>query len=400
MSRLLIAVPPLAGHLNPATALAAELTRRGHQVGWVGSEAVLRPVLGPAALVHPTGSRILREQSGHGAAAVASLWDRFLLPYAKFTLPAVQRAVRAYRPDALLVDQQMFAGALVARASGLPWASLVATTMELADPFRDLPAVRAWLAGRLAAVRALGGLPAGDGFDPRFSPHLALALTSTALSGPPPALPCPPAYVGPLLGDRPPVPELPAEAVEVFAAGRPLLLVSTGTLAADVAGDFTRRAVEAVRLLGDRVAAIVVAPPETVPDPPAGVLVAPRVPMLALLPRLAAVLTHGGLNTVTESLAHGVPLVVAPIRLDQPVNARDVVAAGAGVRVSFARVGPERLAGALAAVLEGAHRSAAARIAASFAAAGGVPAAAGLVERLVQSGSKGQQPLSMGTSRS
>ncbi|HST65296.1 MAG TPA: nucleotide disphospho-sugar-binding domain-containing protein, partial [Mycobacteriales bacterium] len=334
--KVLVAVPPLAGHLNPATALAAELTRRGHEVAWVGSEAVLRPVLGPDAVVHPTGSRILREQSGHGAAAVSSLWRRFLVPYTKFTLPAVQRAVDAARPDLVLADQQMFAGALVAHRCGLPWATVATTTMELARPFRELPAVEAELAAHLDTVRAQAGV---TGVDPRFSPYLCLALTSTVLSGP--ARAGRPAYVGPLLGRRPPVDFRRPE------TDRPLVLVSTGTLADDLATDFHRRVLAAAA----GVHAILVAPPESVPDPPPHVTVAARVPVLELLPQLAAVVSHGGLNTVTEALAHGVPLVVAPIRHDQPVNARDVAAAGAGVRVSFARAEPARIAAALAAAL-------------------------------------------------
>ena len=384
-------VPPLAGHLNPATALAAELTRRGHEVHWVGSEAVLRPVLGPDAVVHPTGSRILREQSGHGAAAVASLWERFLVPYTKFTLPAVRRAVRAAAPDLVLADQQMFAGALVAHQEGLPWVAVATTTMELARPFAALPAVEAELAGHLDAVRALAGV---TGVDPRFSPLLTLALTSTALSGPArAATPVPPAYVGPLLGARPPLP------VPALPDGVPLVLVSTGTLADGLAADFTGRAVAALDLLAGRAHALVVAPPDRVPPGPY-VTAAARVPVLELMPRLAAVVTHAGLNTVTEALAHGVPLVVAPIRHDQPVNAAAVVAAGAGVRVSFARAEPARLAAALAAVLgDPGPRAAAGRIRDSFRAAGGVSAAADLVERSVQFSANGQQPLSTGTAR-
>lgn len=388
MSRILVAVPPLAGHLNPATALATELARRGHTVSWLGSELVLRPVLGPDAVVHPTGTRVLRDQHGHGAAAVASLWERFLVPYAKFTLPAVRKALAAAEPDLVLADQQMFAAALGADRAGVPWASLVTTTMELSRPFRDLPAVEAELARHLDTVRALAG--AGPEVDPRFSPGLSLALTTPALSGPARTGTC--AYVGPLLGARPPLPmpDLP---------DRPLVLVSTGTLADELARDFLRRAVAALDLLGGRVHGVLVAPPDAAPPSPY-VTAAARLPLLELMPRFAAVVTHGGLNTVTEALAHGVPLVVAPIRHDQPVNAADVVAAGAGVRVSFARAEPARLAAALTAVLdEPSFRAGAHRIRDSFAAAGGVTAAADRVERFVQAGSYRQQPLSSGTSR-
>ena len=99
--------------------------------------------------------------------------------------------------------------------------------------------------------------------------------------------------------------------------------------------------------------------------------------MLTVLPRLAAVLCHAGMGTVTEALAFGVPLVVAPIRHDQPAIAWQVLAAGAGRQVSFANASPAQLAEAVTAVLDQpGYRAAAERIAADFAAAGGAARAA------------------------
>ena len=133
-----------------------------------------------------------------------------------------------------------------------------------------------------------------------------------------------------------------------------------------------------------------VAPPDMVGALPPNVLVRPRVPQLALLARTAAVVTHGGHNTVCEALAHGLPLVVAPIRDDQPIIAGQVVASGAGVRVKFGRVSAEGLRAAIHLVLtEPDHRAAAAHVQASFAEAGGAPAAAGHLEQLVASSASG-----------
>ncbi|MFE0381998.1 glycosyltransferase, partial [Streptomyces inhibens] len=41
--RVLFVVPPLAGHVNPTVAVAAELAARGHQVAWTGPAAALTP---------------------------------------------------------------------------------------------------------------------------------------------------------------------------------------------------------------------------------------------------------------------------------------------------------------------------------------------------------------------
>ncbi|OMI36018.1 glycosyltransferase [Streptomyces sparsogenes] len=118
-----------------------------------------------------------------------------------------------------------------------------------------------------------------------------------------------------------------------------------------------------------------------------------EVPQLPLLARVAAVVCHAGHNTVCEALWHGVPLVVAPIRDDQPVVAGQVVAAGAGVRVRFGRVTAAGLGEALDTVLyEPGCRAAAERVGASFRAAGGAAAAADHLERLAASAAPGAPP--------
>jgi zeaxanthin glucosyltransferase len=370
--RYLFVVPPLAGHANPAVAVDQALRAAGHDVAWVGSESYLRPLLGRDALVYPTAMRPYRGQLDTGTAALKSLWQDFVVPFTRFTLPAVDKAVRAYRPDVLVADQHAVAGALVAHRHGLRWATLVPQSMELTHPLRALPTVDSWVRARLVALWHDAGLPPEGFRDPRFSPHLVLAFTTTALTGG--AFPPHFALVGPALGARPAGTAFPWQRLD---PARRQVLVTVGTLATDVSRDFHERVVAALRPVGDRLQAIVVAPEHAVPQAPEHVLVVPRVPLLDLLPRLSAVVCHGGLNTVCEALAYGVPLVVAPIRHDQPVNAAQVAAAGAGIRVRFPRVRPDQLRAAVTAVLDDpAYRDAAARVRHSFAAAGGATAAA------------------------
>jgi UDP:flavonoid glycosyltransferase YjiC (YdhE family) len=96
------------------------------------------------------------------------------------------------------------------------------------------------------------------------------------------------------------------------------------------------------------------------------------------------VVFHGGHNTMCEALAHGLPLVVAPIRDDQPANVSQITAAHAGVRVKFGRVSGAELRAAVTAVLDDpSYAAGAARIRASFEAAGGPTAAAERLEALL-----------------
>lgn len=377
MSRFLIVTLPLIGHAHRAVAIADELSAHGHEVAWCGSKGYFRPLLGPDATLFTTGSRLFREQAGHGMAALKSLWQEYLIPMARFMRPAVERAVRAYQPDVVVVDQHALAGAVVAHRHGLPWATLATEVMELTHPLAGLPRVDAWVRDQVASFCQDSGVT-DAGFDPLVSPYLLVAFTTTALVGEQP-FPGHFVLVGAAMLAR------QAEfAWDRLDPARRRVLITVGTMATGLAADFYARAAAAVAPLAATVQAIIVGPPDQLPDPPGNVLVVPSVPMVALLPRLDAVISHGGMNTVCETLAHGVPLVLAPIRHDQPVVAAQVVAAGAGLRVPFHRVRPGQLGQALVTVLDDpAYRQAAGRIRDSFAAAGGAPAAAAKLEHLV-----------------
>jgi MGT family glycosyltransferase len=161
------------------------------------------------------------------------------------------------------------------------------------------------------------------------------------------------------------------------------VLVTLGTVNPAAGQRFFATAVEAVAPLAARLQAILVAPADLVDSPPDHVLVREFVPQLDLLSHLHAVVSHAGHNTVCEALAHAVPLVVAPIRDDQPVIAGQVINAGAGVRVHFGRVGATELRTAITTVLDDpSYRTAAQRVQASFAEAGGAPTAATHLEKL------------------
>lgn len=381
MSRFLIVSLPLASHAYRAMATADALSARGHEVAWCGPKTYFQPLLGPDATLFPTGTRLFRDQAGHGIAALKSLWQEYVIPMARFMLPAVNRAIRAYQPDVVVVDQHALAGALAAHRHGLPWASLVTGAMELTRPLAALPRVDAWVRAQVAALCPGEGEGNGGACpDLLFSPYLVIAFTTSALTGEQP-FPGHFVLVGAAMLERP-----GTFAWELLDPARRKVLITVGTLATGLAADFYQRAAAAVAPLGATVQAIIVGQTDLVPDPPGNVLVVPSVPMVALMPQVDAVISHGGMSTVSEALAHGLPLVLAPVRHDQPVIASQVAAAGAGIRVPFSRVRPAQLREALVRVLDDpSYRGAAMRIRDTFAAAGGAPAAAVHLERLAAS---------------
>ncbi|MER6068325.1 glycosyltransferase [Streptomyces sp. NPDC001817] len=388
MSAFLFVVPPLTGHVNPAVGVAARLAAHGHRVAWVSADpALVRRLAGADAQAFgcagpvPGAEGTVRPPDLRGAEALKFLWEWYLLPLADAMAPGVRAAAEAFRPDVVVADQQAFAGALVAERLGLPWATSATTSAEFTGAYDGLPKVAAWLRARLTGLRARIGDPSGTA-DPRFSPYLLLIFSTPELIGPLAPLAPHIHYVGPSLADRPAGPGFPWELLD---QPRSKVLVTLGTANADAGGRFLAECLTALRERADRVQAVIADPGGALAVPPGDkdVLVLPSVPQLALMERMDAVVCHAGHNTVCEALWHGVPLVVAPIRDDQPVVAGQVVDAGAGVRVRFGRVRADRLGAALDTVLtDPAHRAAAARIRTAFRAAGGARTAAAHLERL------------------
>ena len=389
MSRFLFVVPPLQGHTNPTVSVGVELAERGHAVAWAGEPSVVRPLLPEGATFFPCPPRLpesmedaLRHRAAglRGAAALKFLWEDALLPLALAMEAPLDAAIDAFAPDVLVVDQQAVGAAAVARRRGLTWATSATTSAEFARPFEALPKVGEWVAEELVALQVRLGVPeavARQG-DLRLSDDLVLAFTSAALVGDKTPFGDHVAFVGPSTHARTETAEFPFDWLD---PDRRHVLVSLGTVNQSVGERFYRAAVAAVD--GLDLQAVVVAPPEMLGPVPDNVHVQAFVPQLALLAHMDAVVGHGGHNTTCEALAEGLPLVLAPIRDDQPIVAQQVVDAGAGVRVKFGRIRAEGLREALLTVLDDpAYRDAARRIAASFAAAGGAPRAADLLEAL------------------
>ncbi|WP_432011361.1 glycosyltransferase [Streptomyces cucumeris] len=389
MSRFLFVVPPLVGHINPTLGVGAELAARGHEVAWAGLPEVLEPMTEGRATVFPcAGLRLgaggaVRPPDVRGPGALKFLWERFLVPLAEEMAAGTERAVARFRPDVVVADQQAVAGGLVAERMGMRWATSATTSAEFSGALDGMPKVDAWLTGLLGELRGRIGDPKGAA-DPRFSPHLVLAFTTEELAGRATGRGGDRIrFVGPSIAARPAEPDFPWDWLD---PARRTVLVSLGTANAGAGDRFLAQCRAAGRLRADRLQ-MVLADPAAPPDPdPAAdrdVLELPYIPQLPLLERAGAVVCHAGHNTVCEALWHGVPLVVAPIRDDQPVVAAQVVDAGAGVRVRFGRATAAQLGTALDTVLDHpGHRSAAERVGASFRAAGGAPAAATRLEHL------------------
>jgi MGT family glycosyltransferase len=85
---------------------------------------------------------------------------------------------------------------------------------------------------------------------------------------------------------------------------------------------------------------------------PSNTIVVRSAPQIQLLKRAALCITHAGLNTTLESLAHGVPMVAIPIGYDQPGVAARIAHHGTGEFIEVDELTTDRLRGLIEKVLQ------------------------------------------------
>lgn len=76
------------------------------------------------------------------------------------------------------------------------------------------------------------------------------------------------------------------------------------------------------------------------------------VPQQAVLNMADVFITHGGMNSVSEAMVAGVPMMVIPFMADQPTNARRICKLGIGKRLEYGEISVENLRKTLKAILK------------------------------------------------
>lgn len=132
------------------------------------------------------------------------------------------------------------------------------------------------------------------------------------------------------------------------AAGRPVILLTQGTLAN---ADFGELVIPAMQALAGREALAVVTtaagPAPVAAMAPANARVARFIPYWALLPHVDLLVTNGGYGTVLQALSLGIPMVVAGDTEEKPEIAARLAHAGVAIDLATGRPSAALLAAAL-----------------------------------------------------
>lgn len=384
---------PLAGHINPSLALVRELVTRGDQVIYYATAPFADRIEQTGAQYRAYQNAFLADLRGLPTHLHELSW--LLTRTTADLLETHLEDWRIERPDYLVTDSVAPWGQWAAEILGIPVVTSVSTfafnrhvvAFAAARGIRPKSArlffaklrhiVRALRLGRqlrgkygargpgiTGLVTGCSGLnivytsrefqPCADTFDDRFQ------------------------FIGPSLTDRQEDAIFPWEQVRFPVT----VYLSLGTLF-NADATFYRNCFRAfqgedfqvILALGSQV------PRESLGPEPANFIVQTHVPQLDVLKHASVFVTQGGMNSVSEGLWFGLPLLVVPQMSEQAMVGRRVEELGAGLYLANEEVTPERLRQAVRTLLsEGRFRQQAAVIRESFQTAGGVARA---VDRIV-----------------
>jgi UDP:flavonoid glycosyltransferase YjiC (YdhE family) len=337
------------GHLNPYVPVVNALLTAGSEVALLllsadggALDEQRRQALGKAQ-VHAIGQVEMAPWSGDPAKIGPMLQSS---PVADQTADAL----RATAPDFVLVDSlPVTASAMVgAQSSGVPYGMIWAN-----------------LGGVCPSEHRRGRWPYDEQVGDYLTGHGVLWSTRTHSARSPilNLMPTIPALVGDdaVTDDGVQLVGLPGAAGtrgdEVALPGldridpdRPVVYVSFGTIFYR-RPDLLRTVITGAAATGAQVIAAVgdLAEELALPDE---VLTAPYLPQREVLERADVFITHGGYNSVAESIRAATPMLVIPLAVDQPVQAYFVGSAGFGTALEPAGVTEQAVADAVTDLLD------------------------------------------------
>ena len=402
--------PPIPGHLNPVATLGRALAKRGHRTTVFQIPEARRAIEEQQLEFRPLGEGATDTRDI--AEAVKKLGTLTGLSGVKFSIrcaASLANAICRYGPatiqrsgvDLLVVDQNEPAGGTVAQHLGLPFVNVLSALPLNREPKIPPPFVPWGYTGRVVTTvfnatayalfdrliapinrvlnehRQRWKLPLIKRPDDTFSELAQLSQLTEDFDFPRASRPAALQYLGPFRDNSRPTVPFPYERLD----GKRLVYASFGTL--------QNRKEEIFQVVAAACADLEVQ--LVISAGGGGALGATRLagtpivveyaPQLDLLTRAAVCITHGGMNTVMESLSCGVPMVALPVTNDQPAVAARLRWARAGEVLFPGRLRATQLKAAVRRVLEFPEYLARARqLQMSIERAGGVERAADIVE--------------------
>ena len=390
MARIIFFCIPAHGHTNPTLGVVKELTHRGHEVLYYSYKSFQKKIEAAGAKFVACDAfdaelHLTKEEAARLGSDL-KLSTRVLVDTTLSLDDMVCREMERLKPDCIVADSMAVWGKAVAKKLEIPFVSSTTTfafnkysAKIMKQSFRELIFMLLAMPSIQKNIKRLKakGYPVKNVLDLISNDEVTDTIVYTSREFQPFSETFSDrfAFVGPILR--------PVE--QVFHKKREkLLYISMGT----VNNSMLTLYQACVQALGKTEYQVVLSVGSQVAVSDFGELsetveVYPSVDQIAVLEKADAFLTHCGMNSVSEALYFGVPLLMLPKTKEQTGVAERVCQLGAGILLEDAsaeaiRHGMERL------LKEPAFRKKAQSIAASFRNCGGSRAAADKIEACCQ----------------
>ena len=372
---------PAAGHTNPTVEVVRALTSAGHEVRYYSFELFREKLEAAGAQVIPVDDYCAEMKLGPDAGARIAKDTAFATQVLTDTTLAMDEALltdlRLYGPEVIVSDSMAMWGKLLAIRLGVPYVCST-TTFAFNQHSAKVMKQSLWdlvklLMGMGKINRQLKRLQ-----DKGYAVNSILDVvqndndTSTVVYTSNYFQPCAEtfsekfSFVGPSVREAAPLPR---------TTDRKRVYISMGTVNNDMPALYRT----CIKALADKYELILSVgqqvDPAALGELPPHVTAAQHVNQMAVLADCDAFLTHCGMNSVSEALYCGVPLVLFPQTAEQNGVANRTAELGAGIRLN--KPAAEAIRAAVDQIISNdSYRSAAARIGQTFRDAGGAQRAA------------------------
>lgn len=349
MSRILFVNGNLHGHINPTLPIVNELVRRGDEV-WYFSTSEFKPKIEAAGAVFLDYGEELEHFvhtfHPHENHPFYTLME-YMLGFDRTVVPIVMNKAAHMQFDLLVHDIMFGGGTILAKKMKLPAIASCSSFLLEKPPLpshmlepgyhpqldlvlRDLETT--------AMEWEINSLTMEEIFCKK-EPH-NLIYTSRLFHPQGDSYGDSYCFVGPSIADRKEVLDLPFN----LSGSRKLIYISLGTILNNNI-NFYNQCIDAFRDTDYQVVLSIGSKTEvsSLQPLPDNIIARNYIPQLELLKHTQLMISHGGLNSVSESLYYGVPTIAIPLANDQPVVAKRLQELGAGLLLKLEDITPDSL---------------------------------------------------------
>jgi MGT family glycosyltransferase len=386
---------PFHGHVNPTLPLMRELVRRGEDVIYFSSPAFKKVISATGARYRAYENLEAFEQS-RAATHIIHLGN-LVADTTYALLPEVLSTVEAEKPDYMIFDMSAPWGGIASRRYGIPalasfphlpfyWRTILNDRRVLRKGLQSIkPGYGYWRKLQRQTAKIVKDFKLRDPKDINVlssSAELNIVFSTRYFQPYEQHFDESYLYVGPEIETN--RQEVPLEIKK--DKGQLLIYIAVGTVYR-ASLQFFQHCLQA---FDDRRYRVIMSVGRAV-DPadlgpvPKNFTIKQHVPQLAILQNADVFITHGGMNSISEAVYYGVPMIVVPNTIEQALNAVRVEQLHAGVYLEPDRLSVEKLLQAVESVLgDPETRHGLEEIKRSFAEAGGVRRAADAIQTFKQ----------------